>query len=155
MSKITNKQKSRHDYYKCRPIKPPPLSNEERLSKESDYIYRVVHQYIETALWSSNDGDHDDEPFDADHDFDDVSMNFLEKAIRDCKKFIEEAKELLGQTDLDASDIGHNFWLNRNGHGVGFWDKQLGLVGDKLSEIANKYDEVWLYLGDYNKVDCE
>lgn len=50
------------------------------------------------------------------------------------------------------SNAGHDFWLTRNGHGAGFWDRDLGDVGDKLSEASKAAGEVDLYVGDDGKV---
>ena len=34
--------------------------------------------------------------------------------------------------------IGHDLYLTIAGHGVGFWDRGLGDLGDKLSEVCRK-----------------
>jgi hypothetical protein len=49
---------------------------------------------------------------------------------------------------LDPMQIGHDLWLTRNGHGVGFWDRGLGDRGDTLSEICRAMGEVDTYVGD-------
>jgi hypothetical protein len=51
----------------------------------------------------------------------------------------------------DAEKAGHDFWLTRNGHGAGFWDRNLGGIGDKLTK-ACEYDECNLYVGDDGKI---
>ena len=68
--------------------------------------------------------------------------------LEDCYRFQEENRELLesayeltrddgGERRLyDVTDAGHDFWLSRNGHGTGFWDRGLGEIGDKLHEAA-------------------
>lgn len=44
---------------------------------------------------------------------------------------------------------GHDFWLNSSGHGVGFWDRDLGLLGDMLSEACEPFNhEHEAYVGD-------
>ena len=43
---------------------------------------------------------------------------------------------------------GHDFWLTRNGHGAGFWDRGLGEAGKKLTDAAHAFGECNLYLGD-------
>ena len=48
---------------------------------------------------------------------------------------------------------GHDFWLSRNGHGVGFWDlTELGEVGNALSRACTKFQNINLYVGDDGKV---
>jgi hypothetical protein len=36
----------------------------------------------------------------------------------------------------DADSFGHDFYLTREGHGAGFWDRGLGELGDYLTKIA-------------------
>ena len=40
-----------------------------------------------------------------------------------------------------AELAGHDFALTRNGHGVGFWDRGLGEMGDMLTEECKPYGE--------------
>lgn len=51
-----------------------------------------------------------------------------------------------------ASRAGHDFWLNRNGHGAGFWDRGLGELGDLLDAAARAVGSVEAYLGGDGKV---
>ena len=39
----------------------------------------------------------------------------------DCLKFYYDNEELISH---DYSQAGHDFWLTRNGHGTGFWDRE-------------------------------
>ena len=50
---------------------------------------------------------------------------------------------------------GRDFWFTRCGHGVGFWDRGLGATGDELSEIARKFGNRDMVLGDDKKVYVE
>ena len=46
---------------------------------------------------------------------------------------------------------GHDFWLTRNGHGAGFWDRSDCLpedAGERLTDAAEKYGEVDLTVDD-------
>lgn len=106
-----------------------------------------LDQYIETALWSSNDNadDQGGEPLDANYTRDDLSSETLDAMKADCLAFLDLADELL---DLEYSQAGHDFWLTRNGHGAGFWDGDWPEHGDKLTEISKGFGEVNLYLGD-------
>lgn len=45
--------------------------------------------------------------------------------------------------------VGHDFWMTRNGHGVGFWDRGLGDEGDALSEIAREFGEAHVWFADH------
>jgi hypothetical protein len=46
---------------------------------------------------------------------------------------------------------GHDFYLTRNGHGAGFWDRGLGELGDRLTKAAGAYGETFEYVGDDRK----
>lgn len=50
------------------------------------------------------------------------------KAFADCQAFVDSAGEqlvnqALTQPGYSASRFGHDFWLDRCGHGCGFWDR--------------------------------
>ena len=74
--------------------------------------------------------------------FDDLSPVALASILTDCAAFQSKAAALLqaaydGESvDYDATQAGRDFWFTRNGHGVGFWDRGLGQVGDDLSELC-------------------
>jgi hypothetical protein len=100
----------------------------------------------------------------------DIHPNSAERMQLDCFNFEVEARDLLAQAyrhtfpartigdgtlpdshreawDYDAKAAGRDFWYTRNGHGVGFWDRGLGDIGDKLAEIARKYGTVNVSFG--------
>jgi len=91
-------------------------------------IIAIAVQYRETAEWADGcEGDYTCASW---------SLAAIEEAKEVAAKFVSDAAEILERLDLDWSDIGHNLWLSRNGHGTGFWDRGWGDVGDKLHEIA-------------------
>jgi hypothetical protein len=102
--------------------------------------------YLEAALWAETDGD---APLDDMYTINDISEETLDEMVVDCQKFQEENKELLRQAySLYAKNdwtheeqAGHDFWLTRNGHGCGFWDRGLGDVGDKLTVACREWGE--------------
>lgn len=103
-----------------------------------------VDGYLEAALWSSNfqEGEHEGEPLDSKfsvHDFDQESIN---KAVKDSNAFIQENRKDLEAASDDRWAHGKDFWLTRNGHGVGFWDRDYEKeIGERLTEAAHKYGE--------------
>lgn len=121
--------------------------------------------YVETALWLAHcygDVQHDDcrgENCDSGlddlgFDYDDVAESAIEEMRTDVTNFIEScAAERPNCFDtLPAESIGHNFYLDRNGHGTGFWDRGLGELGDWLSKQCEPYGDDDLYVGDDGKV---
>jgi hypothetical protein len=47
---------------------------------------------------------------------------------------------------MDAEQFGHDFWLTRNGEGAGFWDRDLGELGDWLTALVKPYGESYVYV---------
>lgn len=82
-----------------------------------------------------------------------MSPKAIEIASEDCEDFLknEEVVDILSRVSVGgylASNAGHDFWLTRNSHGAGFWDRGLGEDGDKLSNIAETYKACEDYIGD-------
>ena len=47
---------------------------------------------------------------------------------------------------LDESQLGHDFWLTRQGHGSGFWDGDYSKADEEiLMEAVKPFKEVSLY----------
>jgi hypothetical protein len=118
--------------------------------------------YIE-AMFFTNTGDLDDG--DLQHaSVAELSPEFLAQIIDTCNAFKSRVpKDSHGRSLLDlAYDYaprhyderyaGHDFWYTRNGHGVGFWDRGLGPVGDQLSDLARNFGNVDLYRGDDGQI---
>lgn len=119
-------------------------------------ISRTLQAYIECALWSSHDESDESggEPMDANYSIDDLAPETLAQMQSDVDDFTSnpEITELLEQSGLSDEQIGHDFWLTRNRHGAGFWDRGLGDVGRKLTDFAHPYGEVNLYVSDDGRI---
>lgn len=126
-------------------------------------IEKVMAAYVTCALWSSvhyaEGPEGDGSPMDDDFGADDIAEEALVSMRADCVAFLEEALEIardypvLKLADpLNEERIGHDFWLTRNGHGAGFWDRGYGELGDKLTAAAKAYGSSDLYAGDDGKV---
>lgn len=101
-----------------------------------DSLDSFTRAYIEAMLWSSNDESTPSggEPLDSNYDINDLTPKCLDKCIEDCNKFQKENAELLSNNGCDDSKNGHNFWLNRNSHGSGFWDEFSQTTCDKYKK---------------------
>lgn len=65
----------------------------------------------------------------------------LEDAVKDCAEFQSANAALLAQAGNEEQN-GHDFWLTRNGHGAGFWDRGYAdEIGDGLTAAAKKFGE--------------
>jgi len=109
--------------------------------------------YIECALWSSTDGADESggEPLDANYDFDDLAPEAVAKMAEDCADFQAANAYALTKAGDDARN-GHDFWLTRNHHGAGFWDRGYGVHGQILTDAAHVYGECDIYVGDDGKL---
>jgi hypothetical protein len=88
------------------------------------------------------------------HDFE-WSVEAMQQAKADCDAFrTERTVELLDEAGAkDDSQNGHDFWLTRNRHGAGFWDRGYEEeYGSALTEISHSFGEVYTYLGDDGEV---
>jgi hypothetical protein len=103
---------------------------------------KFLAAYIEAALWSTT--------LDTNYTVDDIDPESLEFMRQDCARFkAQNAADLEGIHDAQA---GHDFWLTRNRHGAGFWDRGLGVVGDRLTNACYEFGESDVYVGDDGKV---
>lgn len=99
----------------------------------------VVDAYIECALWA-------DLPEGDKH----VALHpsAYKKCLEDVNLFLKAVTDAGIVLTLTDDEVGHDFWLTRNHHGTGFWDRGLGELGAKLSEIAQTFRELSPVVGD-------
>lgn len=110
----------------------------------------MAKAYLGTALWSSTNNLDPNGGFPLDNDFDlyDLTDESLKRANQDCEDFLEMCEEKgISLDDFDDEQLGHDFWLTRNGHGAGFWDGDYPReIGQALSKIAHSFGSCDLYL---------
>lgn len=120
------------------------------------FLQNVITHYLECALWATTDaeGHHCDTYLDQNYSAFDFSYEAREQAATDCRSFLAHVAhlELEANPRLTAEQIGHDFFLTRNGHGAGFWDRGLGQLGDVLSDVARSFGECHPYPGDDGKL---
>lgn len=139
----------------------------EEISEEIELqLPDFLEGYVTAALWADclpAEGDPEGESGGREH----LTMrdDARESLAEDCRAFIEAnladleryAEHAISATPVDVGKpyggdaalrvaawerAGHDFWLTRNGHGAGFWDRGLGDLGDRLTEAAKVYGEV-------------
>jgi hypothetical protein len=111
----------------------------------------ILNHYLACALWASNDDE--GEPLDSLYGFGDIDLASVTAATAEIEAFLAEcAAAGLGLDGISDELIGHDIWLTRNHHGAGFWDRGLGDMGDKLTEIAHSLGGCDAYVGDDGKV---
>jgi hypothetical protein len=131
----------------------------DKITSYVDFIGYLTHamadSHYETALWSSTDDDGN--PLDnGNYELSDSAKACLDYdltefiiALEKHNITLELIEELTGQ---DESHVAHDFWLTRNHHGAGFWDGDYGVLGDKLTEIAQTFNTCDLWVGKDNLV---
>lgn len=125
------------------------------------YRKTFFEHYLIAALWSSNDNSDESggEPLDKNYGIEDFAPDSFKKLRADCDRFIDKYAPVLAALDADgretADQAGHDLWLTRNGHGVGFWDRGLGEIGDVLAKGVGwrtPFPEIDLEVGDDGKI---
>jgi hypothetical protein len=110
--------------------------------------------YIACAFWASTTDGDEPEPLDDIAGPEDLAAE-QEKVLKgELKDFLEDNEFNLRITpgEWSWSQHGHDFWLTRNGHGAGFWDRGYGDIGTKLTDACEPYGSCNLYVGDDGKV---
>lgn len=108
--------------------------------------------YIECAVWAETD----DEGTPLDSGEYELANETLGKMEADCADFQHNYAALLNdwyEAGESEGRAGHDFWLTRNGHGAGFWDRfnadnPAAKLGDALSQAARSQGACELYVGD-------
>lgn len=116
----------------------------------------MLRGYIEAMLWSSTAIDAEGQDLGSLEGLE-VSPEAMKSCENACATFLAENQDRISAAiesryDYDLSDIGHDFWLTRCGHGAGFWDRGDEPVWEELSEAAGAYGEVWPYVDEDGKV---
>lgn len=148
---------------KVQPPNPPPMGGQvldmhpyqqakqltaKRMQMQQN-MDPFTHAYVEAALWSSSDDD--GTPLDQDKGIDDISDETFMTMIRDCHAFETKYANLL--SEIDDEQAGHDFWLTREHHGAGFWDRGYpDNIGELLTNAAHSFGEFSLYIGDDGKI---
>jgi hypothetical protein len=114
--------------------------------------------YIECALWSSSEGE--DGEIRLDEYGGDIAPGTLHDIEEACAQFQADNADLLRQWydhGETAARAGHDFWLTRNHHGAGFWDRFYGdhpacKIGNALTAYAHAVGSRDLYIGDDGQI---
>lgn len=120
----------------------------------------TVGGYTAAALWSTcahgdyPDAEQADEMLDTFFRPDDLTPETAAEFRADCADFLasnrDDIAEALAAPNgyglAEYIQIGRDFWLTRNGHSAGFWDRGLGELGDRLADAARVYGSVNLFV---------
>lgn len=121
-------------------------------------VDEMTDEYLTSLCWSSTiEGDDGAVPADSGPE---ISDEMHAKCRSDVEKFMLQNSPLIDEainTKLGYSygQAMHDFALTRNHHGAGFWDRDLGPVGDTLTSRAQAFGETDVYLGDDDMLHIE
>lgn len=116
---------------------------------DTETMDAIVSGYVSALTWVGLFEYRDDELVSVgaapdEYGVDDLAPRFLANVRDEVADFVGG----LAQDDVDAflasqgaEQLGHDFFLTRNGHGAGFWDRGLGELGDRLTSAAKVYGE--------------
>ncbi len=105
---------------------------------EEKNVDEILDSYIECIIWC--------EEFESCT----ISPESKKQAIADIEKLLS----LVGNKfdGWSESEIGHDFYLTRNGHGVGFWDREKE-YGEEITSIVDaNFKEVDAFFEDYQLI---
>lgn len=92
--------------------------------------------YVECLTWLQSETE-----------FYNISRDDMNKIESDCAHFIKRAAKYL--KGLDAAQCGHDFYLTRNGHGSGFWDRGYDeKISVMLCKISKDLGECYIGMGE-------
>jgi hypothetical protein len=101
-----------------------------------------VEQYFESVIFTE-EGSDDFEMYGPELDED-----FIRESTIDCLAFYSNIGCFLN--DENHTQAAHDFWLTRNGHGTGFWDRP-EVYGEhhakRFTELSEAYGEAYPVFG--------
>lgn len=120
-----------------------------------------IDQYLETILWAENDqsDERGGAPLDRNYGVWDFSDEARDQAHIDLSNFRRDMGHALNAIGDEADELNldewpRDFWLSRNGHGTGFFDREelYGELADVLQVLAKLQGEAYVYVGDDRQV---
>jgi hypothetical protein len=120
------------------------------LEKIKQFMFFIA--YIDAALWTCTTDN--GKPIGDTYTKDDIELEALAHMFTDCCDFIRENKIILDELDgVTYGQHGHDFWLTRNRHGTGFWDRDYAsMLAKPLTESSEEWGECYLLPGDDNQL---
>ena len=118
----------------------------------------ILTAYLECALWASTDESTESggEPLDQNYSILDFTTHARRDAMRDIRAFLRLTAEIDSSAWSDEQ-LGHDFWLTRNGHGAGFWDRGFAPapIGQALTKHAKSFGECYPFVTPRGKIAIE
>ncbi len=133
-----------------------------KLSKTDQNLKDFIVGYVNCLYWLEDSGERKSD--------EKLSTESFINCVLECTEFLNRAFEYIieeTETNVDLrlfngipedrfKQAGHDFYLTRNGHGTGFWDKPeiYGETGaEVLTKICKNFGEVYLYVSDDGEIE--
>lgn len=129
------------------------MSSESFQFSDDDFIRGLQSGFLEAVAFT--DTENPDYP-----EYEDKEISPLTRAYFDaeCERFYHAHKGTLQECGIHPDRCGHDFWLTRNGHGAGFWDRGLGDAGEALTKACGHgtdFPEINLYVSDDGAIEVD
>ena len=111
-------------------------------------IDAMTEGYLAAVAWCGyvlpGEGEHDRHGMSPDDHGAPLAESVRTDARMDCEGFLSDPEVLIALRShlpwsRDIGQAGPDFWLTREGHGTGFWDRGAGDAGDLLSRAAKAF----------------
>lgn len=110
----------------------------------------MVGSYIQAMQWATYDDNGD---YLEDYK---LSEEAHQAAVVACSRFLavhgKDLDVVIEVHDYTYGQAGHDLFLTREGHGAGFWDRDLGHYGDVFTKYCKGIGECSPYVGDDNLI---
>lgn len=107
--------------------------------------------YVEAMFFTNGDTGDDNENLLNHLGTERLTKAAVARIAADCALFQKRAAVLLRHAyrsnAYDEEQAGRDFWLTRQGHGAGFWDREVlerRNLGRKLSDVAQRFGEAYV-----------
>lgn len=131
--------------------------NADRHGKHAYYKLSTFAQgYVEAMFFTNGDTGDDNEFLLNELGVEKLTREAVKDIAADCDAFLSKIMpdgrfcrqwldEIAGQAAYDDERAGHDFWFTRQGHGVGYWDREELHEEQKLalSDLAHSFGEAY------------
>lgn len=134
--------------------------DEKALANWSQGWREFLMAYREALAWSTNDT-YNGEELESLEAFEFGAQGY-EQTRADCLEFIRRGayslEDVVNAYGYDWAQAGHDFWMTRAGHGVGYWDRDELSCHERqvefLCNLCDEFGEQWPYIGEDGNGDA-
>lgn len=124
------------------------------------HLNAFIAGYLEAIIFAECATDQHGEEIEnlAGYEFSLVAQEFCKQ---ECARFLDTFGGLVNlavqseSVDYDHTQAGRDLWFTRQGHGVGFWDRGLGAIGDHLTTASKTFGERYIFINDDGLIEVE